>query len=157
MKYEIDIYLLSSNFINDYPSNQYPELMYKQGRPYSCLLIETNEDYFVCVPFRSAISHKNAFLFQDTKRSIRTKSGLDYSKIVLIKNTDYLDDKKAIVDQDEYNETMRNLPIIVSEVHNYLTTYINHVSGNAPIHPEEFSRKYKFSTLRYFHDIMELQ
>lgn len=41
MEYDVDVYLLSSKFINDYPLSKYPELMYKHGRPYSCLLIDT--------------------------------------------------------------------------------------------------------------------
>jgi hypothetical protein len=42
-------YLLSAKFIADYPLSSYPELMYKQGRSYICLLIETHEGYFLCV------------------------------------------------------------------------------------------------------------
>lgn len=42
-------HLLSAKFIADYPLSSYPELMYKQGRPYTCLLIETHEGYFLCV------------------------------------------------------------------------------------------------------------
>ena len=44
-------------------------------------------------------------MFKGTQRSKRTKSGLDYSKLVLIKDNEYLDNKKAIVDKDEFNET----------------------------------------------------
>ncbi len=61
MDYLAQIYLLSSKFIQDYPSCDYPELMYKQGRPYACLLIDTHDGYFICVPFRSSISHKNGY------------------------------------------------------------------------------------------------
>ena len=61
MKYSSELLLLSSKFIQDYPPDTYPELMYKHGRPYACLLIESHDDYFICVPFRSSIGHKNAF------------------------------------------------------------------------------------------------
>ncbi len=156
MEYDLDIYLLSQKFINDYPISKYPELMNKHGRPYSCLLIDTHEDYLICVPFRSSINHKNAFFFKGTKRSAKTKSGLDYSKIVLIKNTNYLDDCRAIVDQDEYKETITHLSTIVIEVNEYIETYINHVKGIKTLHPKKFERKYKYSTLQYFHDIMNV-
>lgn len=63
MEFEVAIYQLSAEFIRNYPSQQYPELMYKKGRPYSCLLIDLHLDYFVCVPYRSSIHHKNAFFF----------------------------------------------------------------------------------------------
>jgi hypothetical protein len=155
MEYDVDVYLLSSKFISAYPACSYPELMHKQGRPYACLLIDTHDGYFICVPFRSSISHKNAFMFVGTKRSKHSKSGLDYSKAVLVSNLDYLDSTtKAIVDPDEYTEMMKNLPVIVKEVIDYVDTYINHINGSAPIHPREFARKYQFSTLPYFHNIM---
>ncbi|MCD8324781.1 MAG: hypothetical protein LUC32_07545, partial [Clostridiales bacterium] len=62
MDYESDLYLLSVKFIQDYPVSTYPELMHKQGRPYTCLLIDSHDDYFICVPCRSDIRHKNAFM-----------------------------------------------------------------------------------------------
>lgn len=105
MEYKSELSLLSSKFTQDYPPAVYPELLHKHGRPYTCLLIESHDDYFICVPFRSSIGHKNAFLFTDTIRSKKTKSGLDYSKIAIIKDTNYFDSNTAaIVDQDEYAE-----------------------------------------------------
>ena len=124
MEYDSALSLLSSKFTQDYPLSAYPELMYKSGRPYTCLLIESHADYFICVPFRSYIRHKNAYLFTNSSRSQKTKSGLDYSKIVLIKDSDYLDSTTtAIVDQDEYTEMIKNLPTIVHDASNYVTTY----------------------------------
>ena len=155
MEYDSVLSLLSSKFTQDYPLSAYPELMYKIGRPYTCLLIESHADYFICVPFRSYISHKNAFLFKNTLRSQQTKSGLDYSKIVLVKDIAYLDtDTPAIVDQDEYTEMLKNFPYIVASVNGYLNTYINHIKGITLLHPKAFLRKYQFSTLPYFHDIL---
>lgn len=78
MDFLSQVYLLSKKFLQDYPVNIYPELMYKRGRPYTCLLIDKHDGYFICVPFRSSITHGNAFLFKSTTRSQRTKSGLDY-------------------------------------------------------------------------------
>ena len=152
MDYLSQIYLLSSQFIQDYPINKYPELMHKRGRPYACLLIETHDDYYICIPFRSAINHKNAYLFRNTKRSQQTNSGLDYSKIVIINNPDYLDSATpAIVDRDEYHEMMTNLSQIVKEAISYVDTYINHINRTNPLHPKQYKRKYGFSTLKYFH------
>lgn len=76
---------LSKQFIADYPQSHYRELMLKDKRPYGCLLIKTHNDYYICVPFRSHIHHKNAFLFKNTERSKTDSSGLDYSKTVLIR------------------------------------------------------------------------
>lgn len=151
MEYDFELCLLSPKFIQDYPLNIYPELMYKQGRPYTCLLIDSHDDYFICIPFRSFINHKNAFMFTTTIRSKKTKSGLDYSKIVIIKNVDYLNsDIPAVVDQDEYTEMIKNLPVIISEANNYIDTYIRHINKTEILHPRAFSRKYQYSTLPYF-------
>ena len=44
----------------------------------------------------------------------RSQSGLDYTKSILIKDNAYIDATvPALVDQDEYKETMVNLPRIV--------------------------------------------
>jgi len=129
--------------------------MHKQGRPYTCLLIDSHDGYFICVPFRSSIRHNNAFLFKGTARSKQSLSGLDYSKIVIISNDDYIDSvSTAVIDQDEYNEMMVNLQQIVTEVLDYIDTYINHINGISPLHPRQFARRYRFSTLAYFHDVL---
>lgn len=155
MDYLSQVYLLSSQFIQDYPASTYPELMHKQGRPYTCLLIDSHDGYFICVPFRSSINHRNAYFFKGTARSQRTKSGLDYSKIVIISDPAYIDSSTAaVVDQDEYNEMMTNLPQIVKEALSYVDTYIAHINGTALLHPKQFARQYGFTTLAYFHDIM---
>lgn len=152
MNYCSQVYLLSTKFCSSYPNSIYPELMYKQGRPYTCLLIDSHDGYFICVPFRSSITHKSAFLFKSSVLSRRTKSGLDYSNTVIITDTEYIDSStSAIVDQDEYREMMVNMPRIVSEVNYYLDTYINHIEGRKVIHPRDFKRLYRYSTLKYFH------
>ncbi|MEY8310045.1 hypothetical protein AAK899_11070 [Erysipelotrichaceae bacterium 51-3] len=156
MDFTADIYQLTQDFINDYPKADYPELMYKLGRPYSCLLVATHYNYYICIPFRSHINHKNAFLFHGTQRSIHSKSGLDYTKIVLINKDNYLDNKKVVIDQDEYTEVQKNLERIATEAIAYVEGYIGHLVGTAPLHTKEFARKYQYSTLPYFHDLMEI-
>lgn len=56
MEYDFEIYRLSAKFIADYPTTKYPELMYKNARPYNCLLLESHDNYFICIPFRSHIN-----------------------------------------------------------------------------------------------------
>lgn len=156
MDADVKIYQLSEAFLRAYPSAEYPELMYKRGRPYSCLLIDLHMEYRICIPYRSSIHHKNAFLFTGTERSRRTKSGLDYSKMVLIREDSYLDDRNVVVDQDEYRETIQNIRKIAGQAVDYLDGYIHHVDGTKPLHPKNFARKYQYSTLPYFHDVMGL-
>lgn len=152
MNFDYEINLLSKKFIDDYPASSFPELMHKQCRPYNCLLIETHDGYFICVPFRSNINHNNAYFFKRTKRSKISKSGLDYSKLLIIKDNKYFDSKKAIVDNDEYAETIKNINKIVREVLDFVDKYVAHISGKKVLDKREFERKYKFSTLKYFHE-----
>lgn len=156
MEYDFKILRLSQKFIDDYPKNKYRELMLKDKRPYSCLLIDTHKDYFICIPFRSSIQHNNAYIFKNTNRSKRTRSGLDYSKVVLIKDTAYFDSSGVVVDNDEYKAVVTNIEHIIKQITCYIDTYVNHINGAKTLHIREFERKYKFSTLPYFHNILNL-
>ena len=156
MDYDVEVMQLSQDFWAAYPPSKYPELLQKSGRPYNCLLVDTHQDYFICIPFRSNISHSNAYLFRGTQRSKRTRSGLDYQKAVIIRDTTYLSSKPAIVDQDEYNEAMRNMDKIAEKATKYVERYIAHANGSNPLHPRAFTRDYGYSTLPYFHDVLGL-
>ncbi len=157
MEYTAEMHLLSAKFARDYPPSEFPEILHKTGRAYTCLLIDTHEDFLICVPFRSDIRHNNAFLFSGTARSRKSRSGLDYSKIIIISDPDYIDSSvPAIVDPDEYSEMMRHLDTIVEGAVSYVETYMNHINGTAPIHPRQFARRYQFSTLPYFKEIMRI-
>jgi hypothetical protein len=48
-------------------------------------------------------------MFKNSIRSKRAKSGLDYSKIVIVADSNYIGQTDAIVDKDEYNETRNNI------------------------------------------------
>lgn len=155
--YQAEIHPLSQAFMSAYPATQYPELMYKRGRPYSCLLIDTHMDYYICIPFRSHIGHTNSFMFKGTRRSQRSRSGLDYSKIVIIKDASYIDPGPAIVDQDEYHEVQRNLARIAAEATAYVDIYVGHMMGSNVLDGRAFARRYQYSTLRYFHEILHIR
>lgn len=153
----MDVCRLTEDFTKDYPLSQYPELMYKIGRPYNCLLVDVHlDDYFIFIPYRSHIRHNNAFKFRGTQRSKENQSGLDYSKIVLISKYEYGTAKNTVVDQDEYNETRKNIQKIATDAVAYIDDYVNHCNGTKVLHPKEFDRRYKYSTLPYFHDLLKL-
>lgn len=154
MKYDVDICHLSEAFYDAYPLSKYPELMRKYERPYTCLLIENHEDYLTCIPFRSSIQHKEAFLFNDTNRSLYSHSGLDCKKTALIKDLDYIDTQSVVIDSDEYTAMIKNIDRIVSDIDFYINRYKNHITGALPMHPRAFVRHYQYSTLPYFHDIL---
>ncbi len=114
---------------------------------------------YICVPFRSHINHKNAFLFKNTERSKTDSSGLDYSKTVLIRPEDY--DKylieNAVVDTDEYKAVRMSIYKIEKQISKYIEGYVKSVSDFENADKKSFERKYKYSTLKYFHDILGIE
>ena len=147
----VEIHRLSEGFFSAYPHDRYPEIPLKQTRPYACLLIEYIDGTFVCVPFRTHVRHPYAYHFRASRRSRSSCSGLDYTKSILLRDKSYLDTSApAIVDNDEYTETMRNLPRIIEEVFRYIAGYRDHINGTCPLHPREYQRRYGRSTLPYF-------
>jgi len=79
------------------------------------------------------------------------KSGLDYTKIVIITDTKHIDTQNAIIDKDEYDETMVHLEKIKSEALAFVEDYVSHMKEQKLLHSEEFRRRYLFSPLKYFH------
>lgn len=114
---------------------------------------------YICLLFRSHIHHKNAFLFKNTERLKTDSSGLDYSKTVLIRPEDY--DKylteNAVVDTDEYKAVRMNIYKIEKQISKYIEGYVKSVSDFENADKKSFERKYKYSTLKYFHDILGIE
>lgn len=80
---------------------------------------------------------------------------MDYKKTIIINNDLYLEKvDTATVDNDEYIAMMKNISVIENDVDLYIRRYIDHTNGTTAMHPREFIRKYKYSTLPYFHDIL---
>ncbi len=148
---DYQILKLTDAFYNAYPNPPYTEVLKKGQRAYNCLLFQTHYDYFICIPYRTEIRHRYAFHFTNTKRSKLHRSGLDYSKIVIIDKIDYIGSVDALVDKDEFNETMVNLDRIKREALNYVEGYVEHKKGIKQLHKKEFDRRYGFSPLKYFH------
>ena len=157
MDYDFQLYKLTNKFYNDYPTSRFPELLIKKDRVYNCLLFEFDE-YFVCVPYRTEITHKYAYHFKGSERSKQHRSGLDFTKIVITNNLDYIDENSpAVIDADEFRETRRNINTIQKQVYDYVTDYINYNKGARKISKQEFNRRYKYSTLQYFHQELNLK
>ena len=92
---DYQILKLTDEFYRDYPNPPYQEILKKRQRAYNCLLFQTHYGYFICIPYRTEISHEYSFRFTNTARSKKHKSGLDYSKIVIIAKTEYIDSTEA--------------------------------------------------------------
>lgn len=152
-EFDYQVLNLTSKFYADYPNPPYKEIVKKDARPYNCLLIQSHYGYFICIPYRSHINHKYAYKFKNSIRSKRTKSGLDYSKIVIVKNNDYIGTIDAIVDKDEYKETREHIEYIKKDAQKYIDDYVKYQVGECEKYDSrEFNRIYRYSTLKYFHE-----
>lgn len=151
--FDYQILNLTNQFYSDYPNPPYKEIERKNNRPYNCLLVQSHYGYFICIPYRSNISHKYAFRFKGSMRSKRTNSGLDYSKMVIVAKNEYLGDIDAIVDKDEFNETRDSIEYIKNDAQRYIDNYVNHLMGRITKYDKKaFERIYGYSTLQYFHN-----
>lgn len=87
-EYDYQVLRMTEKFFDHYPELEYPEIMRKKLRSYSCLLIETHYEFFICIPYRTEIRHKYAYHFKKSKRSREHRSGLDFTKMIIIKNAE---------------------------------------------------------------------
>ena len=76
---------LSSDFYNDYPAKDYPEIEQKQSRPYIQVITTINGVQYA-IPLRSNIHHPHVFWTDKINHC-----GLDYSKAVVIIDIKYID------------------------------------------------------------------
>lgn len=61
---DFQILRLSDAFFIAYPNPPYTEILQKRERAYNCLLFQSNYDYFICIPFRTEITHpKRCYAF----------------------------------------------------------------------------------------------
>lgn len=150
--FDYQVLHLTADFYTAYPDPPYKEILKKTQRSYNCLLIQSRYRYFICIPYRSEISHNYAYKFKNSQRSKKHKSGLDYTKLIIVSNTSYISSKDSIIDQDEYNETRKNIHKIKTEASEFIDAYIDHVTGKATLSSQEFKRRYRYSPLKYFHN-----
>ena len=142
---------LTKAFYQAYPNPPCAEILKKEQRSYNCLLVQSHYGYFICIPYRSEIKHHYSYLFKNSHRSNLHKSGLDYTKIVIIVNSSFISAQSSLIDQDEYVETRKNIRKIKDEALAFVDDYVNHIKGITVLHLKEFARRYQYSPLKYFH------
>lgn len=137
---------LSSEFFSKYSPNKYPEIENKPTRPYLVMLVKIDNNTFA-IPFRTNVKHKFCYRFKNSNRDTKSVTGLDYTKAVIVNNDDYIGDD-AIIDNKEYIELNNKYYFIISKFKKYVDGYYKYVHNEL----NEFeARKYKYSTLKYFH------
>lgn len=141
-----DIRRLSRDFYIDYDGNRFPEILRKIDRPYIVIIVKIDSNIFA-IPFRTNIRHKSGFKFTRTCRDTRSVTGLDFSKSVIVNDSRYIGEETTI-DNLEYTDLNNQIKFIIQR----FTTYINGYKRYAASELNEFeSRKYKYTTLKYFH------
>lgn len=146
MNRKFEIRKLSKAFYDKYDETNYPEIERKKYRPYIVILFRINNNTFA-VPFRTNIKHNACYKFYNSGRQTKYKTGLDFSKAVIVNNQKYLG-KKVMIDRGEYLEISERFYFIVSRFKNYVSNYYRFVRGDMKSYDK---RKYQYTTLKYFH------
>ena len=155
MYFDYEIRKLDLSFFGAYPNPPFTEIERNFERPHTMLVFNFHEDLFICVPFRSHIPHNNCYHFTLSNRSNRSKSGMDFSKTLIIKNPQFIG-VPTTVDNDEFSEFLKNKDIIMEELIKYIHDYKNHCLRTRTLHQREYDRRYKYTTLKYFHDLLNI-
>lgn len=142
---------LTQEFYQEYNAEQYPEIERKQERPYIVCLVNIDNNTYA-IPFRTNIKHKCCYTFKNSSRDTKCSTGLDYSKAVIVNDDKFIGDE-AIIDNKEYVELSNKYYFIIKQFTSYLQGYFKYANGEA----NQFeAKKYKFSTLKYFHKELNL-
>lgn len=89
---------LTTEFYNDFPYSDYPEIEQKPLRPYIQILATINNRHFA-IPLRSNINHPHVFWTDKPN-----KCGIDFSKAVIITDEKYIDTtRRPHIRQSEFN------------------------------------------------------
>lgn len=143
-KYKLNY--LTAEFYNKYNSTDYPEIENKSNRPYMVMLVQIKTNIFA-IPFRTNVKHNNCYKFNNSSRSTDSTTGLDYSKAVIVNDGKYIGASARINDM-EYIELDTNYHIIIKQFTSFVNNYIKYANGKLN---EYQTKKYKYTTLKYFH------
>ena len=146
MNKKFEIRKLSKVFYAEYDEVNYPEIERKKSRPYIVVLIRINNNTFA-IPLRTNIKHNACYKFYNSGRRTKYKTGLDFSKAVIVNDKKYLG-KKVKIDQKEYLEISERFYFIFSRFKKYVSNYYRFAIGNMKSYEK---KKYQYTTLKYFH------
>ena len=145
MKKLIELRKLTKAFYKDYPSNKFPELERKEGRPYVVLVVEIDGHKFA-IPLRTNIRHSYCYKFKNSDRETESTTGIDFSKAVIILKDSYLG-KETDINDKEYLEIQEKMFFIINKFKRYYDGYKKSKLEDANKH---LIKKYKYCTLKYF-------
>jgi protein AbiQ len=133
--------------------SQCPEILTKEDRPYYVALLEV-DDLCYAVPLRSRISHPYCFIADN---SCGQKSGLDYSKAVVITDTArFIDPAPVTIRQNEFNVMTQHEHFIKKKFSSYILSYKKEIRRRQTNPALPVSNLCRYSSLKYFHQELGL-
>lgn len=126
------------------------EILIKDKRQY-CIAIFEIENIKFAIPFRTNINHKYSYIFKDSPRS--NKSGLDFTKAVVITNVEFIGSETVIEDK-EYSEFINKQKVIENRFKKFIKDYKKWTTNPSYYRAENII---KFSSLQYFHKELGLK
>lgn len=141
---------LSDKFYADYPSDEYPEMMLKEKRPYTQVITEVNGLKFA-IPLRSGISHNADVLWTNKQQ----KCGLDFTKAILILDDSYINnEEKVFIRQNEYKHLLGKERRVKEKMEKCIENYIAAKNDFSKEHNKQYCG---FSTLQYFEEYIQTE
>ncbi|MFT4926220.1 MAG: hypothetical protein ACI8WB_002318 [Phenylobacterium sp.] len=119
------------------------ETMLKKERGYGVLPVKIKGVMFA-IPFRSNMNHKHGF------KTVFYKgiwNGLDYSKAIIIDESDLKSEAFKLRRNDEYLKVKKNKDKIQSQFEKYVNDYVSLASSGKEIK----SNRFGFTTLQNYH------
>ena len=141
------INLLSADFYSKFPLAKYPEMEYKQGRPYVVMLVDIDNNKFA-LPLRSNIRHNFCYKFKCSSRVTFSATGIDFTKAVVVNDSSMIG-LPATMDKGEYIELSKKFYFIRQQFKRYLAGYIAYRKSNGNAN-EHTRKRYIHCTLQYF-------
>jgi len=124
------------------------ETMAKKDRGYGVLPVEIKGITFA-IPFRSNMTHKNGF---KTVFHNGVWNGLDYSKAIIVDESDLQSEAFKLRRNDEYLKVKSNKDKIQKQFDKYVNDYVAMVSAG-----KDIRRRFGFTTLQNYHTELGIQ
>ena len=123
-----------------------PEVLEK-NRGYGIVSI-TIDNLTYAIPLRSNMNHNNGFKTISMRRGKKLIwNALDYSKALIVQQDDIESTAFQLRTQEEFNKIQLNKEKIKSEFEEYVSAYLECIKNGT----STTDRRFKFSTLKYFH------
>ena len=141
---------LSSIFYEQF--GNFEEILNKENRPYYVLLLELDSLTYA-IPLRSHITHPYCFIADSSDSQ---NKGLDYSKAVVITESQYIDSNPVTIRQKEYNIYKMQEFKIKKQFSSYVARYRKEVRRRIANPALPASALCLYSSLKYFHKELRL-